>query len=67
MTIPAKFLIGTDQGNVLCCNRKTRNPESNFESVYEAHFGAIYGLQRNPFVPKVNLVLLGFDRYKVLT
>ena len=69
VTIPAKFMVGTEQGlpgsycsellsfknsgNIFYCNRKAKSIKEKFETIYKAHSGAICGLQRNPLVPKV--------------
>jgi len=47
-----KFLVGTEQGKVVACNRKAKNPSDRIGGVYEGHCGPVYALQRNPFFPK---------------
>ena len=49
---PTKFLVGTEQGKVVSCNRKAKNPADRLGTVYEGHCGPVYALQRNPFFPK---------------
>jgi len=49
---PTKFLVGTEQGKVVSCNRKAKNPSDRIGIVYEGHCGPVYALQRNPFFPK---------------
>eukprot|EP00308_Calcidiscus_leptoporus_P024516 CAMPEP_0119354926 /NCGR_PEP_ID=MMETSP1334-20130426/3893_1 /TAXON_ID=127549 /ORGANISM="Calcidiscus leptoporus, Strain RCC1130" /LENGTH=570 /DNA_ID=CAMNT_0007368641 /DNA_START=65 /DNA_END=1777 /DNA_ORIENTATION=+ len=49
---PTKFLVGTEQGKVISCNRKAKNPSDRIGIVYEGHCGPVYALQRNPFFPK---------------
>jgi len=49
---PTKFLVGTEQGKVVSCNRKAKNPNDRIGIVYEGHCGPVYALQRNPFFPK---------------
>ena len=53
-TIPTKFMVGTEQGNVFACNRKAKTPAERIVGIYQAHFGPVYALQRNPCFPKVN-------------
>jgi dynein intermediate chain 2 len=51
-TMPTKFMVGTDQRNVLLCNRKAKNPNERIGAVFSDHLGCVYALQRNPFFPK---------------
>ena len=39
-------------GNVFSCNKKNKGKE-RISSVYQAQYGAVYALQRNPAFPKV--------------
>lgn len=52
-----KFMIGTEQGSVLSCNRKAKNPADRVGASYPGHHGPVYGLKRNPFYPKYFLSL----------
>ena len=54
---PTKFLVGTEQGKVISCNRKAKNPSDRLGLVYEGHCGPVYALQRNPFFPKYFLTV----------
>ena len=47
-----KFLVGTEQGIVLLCNSKAKNPGDAIGTAYVGHHGPIYSVQRNPFFPK---------------
>ena len=49
---PTKFMVGTEQGVVLSCNRKAKTPADRVQGVYKGHHGPIYALERNPFFPK---------------
>jgi len=49
---PTKFMIGTEQGTILNCNRKAKNPSERILFSLTGHHGPIYGLKRNPFYPK---------------
>ncbi|XP_076332791.1 dynein axonemal intermediate chain 2-like isoform X2 [Tachypleus tridentatus] len=57
-TMPTKFMVGTEQGSVLLCNRKAKSPVEKLTAVYNAHLGPVYTLQRNPFFPK-NFLTIG--------
>lgn len=54
---PTKFMVGTEQGIVLNCNRKAKNPADRVSGAFVGHHGPIYGLRRNPFYPKYFLSL----------
>ena len=41
-------MVGTEQGYVLFCNRKTRYKPQGLGEGYQAHYGPVYSLQRNP-------------------
>ena len=56
-TIPAKFMIGTDQGVALGCSRKAKCQAEYILNTYQAHYGPIRALQRNPCYTKVNTYL----------
>lgn len=49
---PTMFLVGTEQGVVVKCNRKAKNPQDRIMGAYVGHHGPIYALARNPFFPK---------------
>ena len=36
------------------CNKKSKAPSERIAAIYNAHFGPVYALQRNPCFPKVN-------------
>lgn len=57
-TIPTKFMVGTEQGSVMSCNRKAKTPGEKIVAIYPGHHGPIYSLQRNPFFPK-NFLTIG--------
>uniref|UniRef100_A0A8C8H5L5 Uncharacterized protein n=1 Tax=Oncorhynchus tshawytscha TaxID=74940 RepID=A0A8C8H5L5_ONCTS len=50
--VPTKFMVGTEQGLVVSCNRKAKTPAEKIVCTYSGHHGPIYALQRNPFFPK---------------
>eukprot|EP00741_Cyanophora_paradoxa_P011365 tig00020556_g10978.t1 len=49
---PTKFSVGTEQGLILSCNRKSKNPSDRVGTVYSGHHGPVYALERHPFFPK---------------
>jgi len=54
---PAKFMVGTEQGVVIMCNRKAKNPQDRIGTSYSGHHGPVYAIQRNPFFPKFFLTI----------
>ncbi len=38
---------------VLACNRKAKSDNERIVGIYQAHFGPVYALERNPCFPKV--------------
>ncbi|KAM9839088.1 dynein axonemal intermediate chain 2 [Aulostomus maculatus] len=57
-TMPTKFMVGTEQGLIVSCNRKAKTPGEKIVCTYSGHHGPIYALQRNPFFPK-NFLTVG--------
>ncbi|KAH8865284.1 Dynein intermediate chain 3, ciliary [Schistosoma japonicum] len=57
-TIPTKFMVGTEQGTIISCNRKGKTPAEKIVAVYPGHIGPVYALQRNPFFSK-NFLSIG--------
>ncbi|EDO40075.1 predicted protein [Nematostella vectensis] len=57
-TMPTKFMVGTEQGSVLSCNRKAKTPADKIVASYAGHYGPVYSVQRNPFFPK-NFLTIG--------
>mmetsp|Transcript_31317 Transcript_31317/g.43427 ORF Transcript_31317/g.43427 Transcript_31317/m.43427 type:complete len:570 (+) Transcript_31317:288-1997(+) len=49
---PTKFMVGTEQGSVISCNRKAKNPQDRVGASYSGHHGPVYALERNPFFAK---------------
>ena len=52
-TIPAKFMVGTDQGKALGCTRKAKCQAEYILNIFDAHYGPVRALQRNPSYSKV--------------
>ncbi|CAM9437147.1 unnamed protein product [Lampetra fluviatilis] len=57
-TMPTKFMVGTEQGMVVSCNRKAKTPAEKIVGTYSGHHGPVYALQRHPFFPK-NFLTIG--------
>ncbi|KAM6903932.1 dynein axonemal intermediate chain 2 [Lycodopsis pacificus] len=57
-TMPTKFMVGTEEGLVVSCNRKAKTPSEKIVCTYDGHQGPVYALQRNPFFPK-NFLTVG--------
>ncbi|XP_005412284.1 PREDICTED: dynein intermediate chain 2, axonemal isoform X1 [Chinchilla lanigera] len=57
-TLPTKFMVGTEQGIVVSCNRKAKTQAEKIVCTFSGHHGPIYALQRNPFYPK-NFLTVG--------
>ncbi|ESN96476.1 hypothetical protein HELRODRAFT_156024 [Helobdella robusta] len=57
-TMPTKFMAGTEQGNVLTCNRKAKSVQERVSSVHVGHVGGVRAIQRNPFFLK-NFLTVG--------
>ncbi|NWX39720.1 DNAI2 protein, partial [Steatornis caripensis] len=56
-TMPTKFMVGTEQGIVVACNRKAKTPLEKITGTYSGHHGPVYALARNPFYPKIFLTV----------
>eukprot|EP00002_Diphylleia_rotans_P016056 TRINITY_DN311_c0_g1_i3.p1 TRINITY_DN311_c0_g1~~TRINITY_DN311_c0_g1_i3.p1 ORF type:complete len:496 (+),score=87.81 TRINITY_DN311_c0_g1_i3:405-1892(+) len=50
--LPTRFMVGTEQGIALSCNRKSKTPAERIMAQYPGHHGPVYALQKNPFFPK---------------
>ncbi|KAM6377237.1 LOW QUALITY PROTEIN: kinesin-like protein KIF19 [Pluvialis apricaria] len=55
-TMPTKFMVGTEQGIVIACNRKAKTPPEKITS-NSGHIGPVYALARTPFYPKIFLTV----------
>ncbi|NWQ58841.1 DNAI2 protein, partial [Neopipo cinnamomea] len=54
-SMPTKFLVGTEQGSIINCNRDAKTPPEKIANVFNGHIGAVYAVARSPFYPKVFL------------
>jgi dynein intermediate chain 2 len=57
-TIPTRFMVGTEQGKVISCNRKGKTPQEKMMFKFSAHYGPVLALQRNPAFLK-NFLTIG--------
>ncbi|XP_064532234.1 dynein axonemal intermediate chain 2 isoform X2 [Pseudopipra pipra] len=55
LSMPTKFLVGTEQGSIINCNRDAKTPPEKIANVFNGHIGAVYAVARSPFNPKVFL------------
>ncbi|KAJ4458609.1 putative Dynein intermediate chain 2; axonemal [Paratrimastix pyriformis] len=46
---PSKFMVGTEQGLALLCNRKAKSAAEKIAQPFPGHYGPVYAIQRNPF------------------
>eukprot|EP01061_Rhynchopus_euleeides_P034263 TRINITY_DN58007_c0_g1_i1.p1 TRINITY_DN58007_c0_g1~~TRINITY_DN58007_c0_g1_i1.p1 ORF type:complete len:602 (+),score=224.63 TRINITY_DN58007_c0_g1_i1:268-2073(+) len=49
---PSKYMVGTEQGSVLLCNRKGKSPQDKISHCYHGHHGPVYSVMRNPHCSK---------------
>ncbi|CAF3673894.1 unnamed protein product [Adineta steineri] len=57
-TMPMKFMVGTEQGSIVACNRKGQTNADKIGHVYAGHSGPVYALQRHPHCLK-NFLSIG--------
>ncbi|GJQ68712.1 hypothetical protein Trydic_g17247 [Trypoxylus dichotomus] len=57
-TIPTRFMVGTEHGIVVSCNRKGKTPQEKMVSRFSCHLGPVLALQRNPSYLK-NFLTIG--------
>lgn len=50
-TMPTKFMVGTEQGSVLSCNRKAKSPSEKIVCSFSQHYGPVYAVQVGFFSP----------------
>ncbi|RXG60804.1 Dynein intermediate chain 3, ciliary, partial [Armadillidium vulgare] len=65
-SMPTKFMIGTEQGKVISCNRRAKNPSDKLGLCYSAHLSPVYSVQRNPVFQK-NFMTVGDWTIKIWT
>ncbi|GBP14928.1 Dynein intermediate chain 2, axonemal [Eumeta japonica] len=47
-SIPVRYMVGTENGLVVCGNRKGKTPYEMLPAAYEAHNGPVWALERSP-------------------
>ncbi|XP_050305470.1 dynein intermediate chain 3, ciliary [Anthonomus grandis grandis] len=57
-TIPTRFMVGTEEGVVISCNRKGKTAMEKMSARFKAHMGPVVALQRNPAFVK-NFLTIG--------
>lgn len=57
-SMPTKYLVGTEEGTVISCNRKAKNPADRIVQTYQGgHVGPVYSVKRSPFFQKIFLTV----------
>ena len=56
-TIPSKYLVGTEAGQVICCSRKGRSQPETITARFRGHHGSVRYIERNPAASKYFLSL----------
>ena len=52
-------MVGTEQGVILLCNRKAKNPQDRIAAGFTGHHGPIYALQvRKKFITHSDAVTM---------
>jgi len=51
-------MVGTENGNVISCNRKGKTAAEKIGTIFKAHPSPVVGLQRNPGFVK-NFITIG--------
>ncbi|MBN3308661.1 DNAI2 protein, partial [Amia calva] len=51
-TVMTRFMVGTEEGLVVSCNRNAKTPTEKIVCTYSGHHGPVYAVQKNPFLPK---------------
>ncbi|KAK5640046.1 hypothetical protein RI129_010857 [Pyrocoelia pectoralis] len=46
-TIPTRFMVGTEKGVIISCNRKGKSPSEKMGTKFTAHLGPVLAIQRN--------------------
>ncbi|GFR19947.1 dynein intermediate chain 3, ciliary [Trichonephila clavata] len=52
-TLPHRFMLGTEQGMMLSCNRKFKDQSEIISGTYNTRMGPVLTIQRNSFFPKL--------------
>ncbi|GIY25895.1 dynein intermediate chain 3, ciliary [Caerostris darwini] len=52
-TLPQRFMLGTEQGMMLSCNRKFKESSEIISGSYDTKMGPVLTIERNMFFPKL--------------
>ena len=65
-TISSKFMVGTDQGSVVCCRMQPKQGTNDMilGDFRQCHFSKVMAVDRNPFYPK-NFLTVGDNTCKI--
>ena len=55
--MPTKFMVGTEQGTIITCNRKAKTAQDKIAALYNSYSGPVTKITRNPFNPKYFLTV----------
>jgi dynein intermediate chain 2 len=54
---PSKYMVGTEQGITLACNRRGKSPQDKITQSYPGHHGPVRSVMRNPAFAKFFLTV----------
>eukprot|EP00668_Euglena_longa_P046390 GGOE01062075.1.p1 GENE.GGOE01062075.1~~GGOE01062075.1.p1 ORF type:complete len:595 (+),score=223.86 GGOE01062075.1:63-1847(+) len=54
---PSKYMVGTEQGTTLACNRRGKSPQDKISQTFNGHHGPVYSVMRNAFFAKFFLTV----------
>eukprot|EP01012_Entosiphon_sulcatum_P025270 TRINITY_DN30588_c0_g1_i1.p1 TRINITY_DN30588_c0_g1~~TRINITY_DN30588_c0_g1_i1.p1 ORF type:complete len:598 (+),score=104.14 TRINITY_DN30588_c0_g1_i1:125-1918(+) len=54
---PSKYMVGTEQGTTLSCNRRGKSPTDKISASFNGHHGPVYSVMRNTFFSKYFLTV----------
>ena len=54
---PGKFMVGTETGAAIACNKTAKNPVDMVGALYPGHHAPVLGIDRNPFFTKYFLTV----------
>ncbi|XP_071039772.1 dynein axonemal intermediate chain 2-like [Parasteatoda tepidariorum] len=52
-TLPNRLMVGAEEGTVLSCNRKYKDPKEIITGSYPSRYGPVIDISRNVFFPKL--------------
>lgn len=51
-SLPYRYMLGTEQGTVLSCNRRPKTPADLIPGIYNTSLGPVFSVDRNPYFTK---------------